>query len=80
MGFSLWCNIAEVLGTKTTEVTAVVKKKLNSYLLNISLNFQQPGEKINRETHPCQFFRSPKLSQLLIQSNNDYIILCNQEF
>lgn len=27
MGFSLQCNIAEVLGTKTTEVTAVVKKK-----------------------------------------------------
>jgi len=41
MGFSLQCYIAETLGLKTIEVTAVVKKKMNSNLLNISVNFQE---------------------------------------
>lgn len=41
MGFSLWCNTAEVLGMKTTEITAILKKKPNCYLLNVPLNFQE---------------------------------------
>jgi len=42
MGFSLWWNIAEFLATKTTRrLIAVVKKKYNSYLLQVSGNFKE---------------------------------------
>lgn len=42
MGFSLWWNIAEFLATKTTRrLIAVVKKKCNSYLLQVSGNFKE---------------------------------------
>lgn len=44
MKSSLQCNTAEVYGMKTTEVTAIVRQKFNSYLLNVSLNVQETSD------------------------------------